>query len=171
MGLKSDHEFLSKDEWMAIATDGDPKARRRISTVLREDLGIDPSEYMSWDASDRVAKIMEAQAAAGGGSETPTKKAASQKASTKKAAVSSASSEDVGGGGLDAKTKARIEKMELQLDDLQETNAALLAYQYDMHMLVRILVQSDKKLRENSMDEEIQEALYGKLVVEPAGND
>lgn len=54
---------------------------------------------------------------------------------------------------------------------LAEENASLRALMSDTHFLVRVLVQSDRDLKNNSEDEDLQEALYDQLVVEPEGND
>ncbi len=138
-------------------------------------MGIAPTDYMGWSAEERVEAIMDAQGGDDGGEEEKEEKKSSSgkgKAGGKSKAGSSKktkASSSSGGGADVSELKSTIDKMEQQIDDLQETQAELINLVRDAHFLVRVLVQSNKKLKDNSEDVDLQEVLYGSLVVE--GND
>ena len=100
MALPNNIEARTKDEWLKLANNGsDPMARKPVTDALRA-LGVQPTEYMSWDGAARVEFIMKAQ---GEGAE---EKAPEAKASGKKDAVAPSG----GGASLDAATKAAIKE-------------------------------------------------------------
>jgi len=171
MTLPSGHESRTRAEWMAIAEDIDPAKRRAVSDVLRA-LKVEPTNYMGWSVSEKIDFIMAAQGeekATAAPEEKPKKTKAAPAAApaeTKKAAngVSAASAEVL-------ELKATVERLEERIEDLQDTQAKLMGLCADAHFLVRILVQSDKKLKTNSEEPDLQEALYGNLVVRPGNGE
>ncbi len=169
MSLPSGHEAREKDEWLALANDNDPAKRRLVSSCLR-DMGVDPTDYMSWTAGERVDRIMEAQGD-GGGSSAKEEKSSNGKGKGKSSAGKKTPAKSSSEGNADvAALETKIEKLEAMVEDIQETNGMLLSLVRDAHFLVRVLVQSNKQLKQNSEDEDLQEVLYDTLVVSGNGD-
>ena len=175
MGLPKEFkefEKLDRDEMLKVAKSTDPQVRAVVSTILRDVFKVDPTDYMSWEAPDKVDFIID-KAGLGGGDDGDDKVEEEEEEKPKSSKKTKASSgKSSSGGSADvAKLEKRIEDLSTQLEGLGEQVSTLAALVADAHFLVRILVQSNKKLKMNSEEPDLQEALYGTLVVEPAGND
>ena len=152
MSLPEGIEPRSREEWMKLAGDADMAGRKVVNDVLKA-CKVSAVEYVTWNAAQKVDVIMKHQ---GEGEEKPkgakapaTGKGAKAAAATTTAATSS--------GGTDAALHAKI-------DELTGQVAALSELLHDTHFLVRVLIQSDPKLRSNSEDTDLPEAWRGQLV-------
>jgi hypothetical protein len=171
MSLPENVEPRSREEWEAVVNNPDAAKRRLVSRVLR-DLGEEPTTYMTWTNDQKIDRIMQAQGEGGEEEEEQPKKKKGAAKKTKGSSKSKSSGKaPAGGSSADvAQLEKKLEKMEMQVEDLQDTQAQQMEYIKDMHFLVRVMVQSDEKLKYNSEDLDLQEVLYGETVVD-LGND
>jgi hypothetical protein len=157
MGLPQGYEAKTREEWLKIASDTDPMKRKVVGNLLR-DLGMQPTEYMSWEPAQRVEVIMKAQGE-GGSNGTKSAAPAAEKASTKGAAKA-----ETGGGGGDAALRSEVAALKAEVAELKNVVGEMAAFVKDGHMLLRIFIESDAKMKGNVQDDDVREALYGTLV-------
>jgi len=153
MTLPAGIKARTREEWTSIANKEEPIERKPIIDALKA-LGIDPMDYLAMDNDERVERVMAAQSE--GEEEAPKKSKA-------KASASSASDEPVTNGkssaGKDlAGLQATVNHLRAEVEELS-------ALVRDAHFLIRVLVQSDARLKGNARDEDLQGAMYGKLAV------
>lgn len=142
MGLPSGHKPMTREEWLKLAKDPDPQKRKPVANCLR-DLGHAPSDYMPWDAEQRVDKIMKAQE-----DDAADEKPASTKGKADEKPASG------GGGGLDAATKKKIEAMAEQTDAMDKRSRKI-------HDLLVILCLSIPAAKGNAEEMDIELKLLG----------
>ena len=157
MALPEGIKSRNREDWLAIASQKEIMDRKPVIEALKG-LGVDPVEYMQWGPERRVEFIMEAQKGSngsngGGGDEE-------KKSSKGKASASVESAPSSGGGG-----SKDVSALKSEVAGLREDVAALTALVKDAHFLIRILVQSNSDLAANAKDDDLQEAIYGKLAV------
>jgi hypothetical protein len=149
-GLPEGVDALSEAQWLELMNSNDALKRKSAGEVLKK-LGYEPTQYIKWEKEQRAAVL----AAHGEFGKGANGKGASAAAAGKGAAKTATTNKTSGSGGADlGLLTARIEVLETQ-------NAELLAFIKDMHVLVRVLVQSDAQLQENAQD--IGPDLYGEL--------
>jgi hypothetical protein len=161
MALPAPHKARSREEWLTLAKDADPAKRSLVTRCLR-DIGIEPNDYIAWKIEDRVDAILKAQGEGQQEAEVEEEAVPSVKTPARKSAKTAPAAD----GGSTAELKIMLDKLGAQVDDLQEVASQQTKLLADCHFLVRVLVQSNKQLKQNSEDEELQEAFYGRLVVE-----
>lgn len=162
MALPDGFEEKSKDDWMALATSGDAAERKQVSNCLRA-LGYDPPMFLTWKATDRVAKIMEHQE--GGGSKKSSKSSSSKKGANKSKAASksSKSSSSDSGATVDlSETNEKIEALEAKVAEQGEALDVMMDYVRETHTMMRVFFQSDEDAKNNL--EELGNYFHGKLL-------
>lgn len=179
MALPKGHEARSREDWLALLENNNDAAdRKKVTSCLRA-LGHEPNDYMQWTFAERVDVIMKAQGdqevgddsgAGGGGDEEEDKPKTSGKGKGKAKASSGKSSSSSGSSKVDlSEINDRLDTQQAMIEELSGDVETLIALLSDAHYLVRVLVQSNKQLKANSEDEDLQEVLYQKLVV--SGNE
>lgn len=156
MSLPNGIKARSRKEWSELANKSEGIDRKPVIEALKA-LGVHPKDYMSWMADKRVDFIMEAQ-----GEETEEKKAKGKASGGEKAETTKSSASNGASNGASMGSK--------EIAALRAEVAEIKSLAQDTHFLIRILVQSNEDLKANSEDSDLQEALYGDLVVARGGN-
>ena len=171
MGLPEGFEEKSKEDWMALAKSGDAAERKQVSNCLRA-LGYDPPMFLTWDAKDRVAKVMEHQDGSGGkkasGGKTSGKtsgKAANKNKTANKSKTSSGGGGGGGGGGGNVDLgplEEKVEALEAKVGELGDANDVAMEYIRETHTMMRVFFQSNEDAKNNL--EELGNYFHGKLI-------
>ena len=159
MGLPEGYEEMSKEAWLALAKSGDAAERKQVSNCLRA-LGYDPPMFLTWNAEDRVAKVLEHQDGKKKGGKS-TGKSTGKGANKNKTSSKSSS----GGGGSSADLEAlegKIEGLEAKVVELGEALDVQMDYTREIHTMMRVFFQGDETSK-NNLDE-LGNYFHGKLL-------
>jgi len=164
-GLPEGFEARSKDEWLALGGESDPKKRKVLNDCLRG-LGYEPPDYITWSLDERVDKIMEHQGTNG------TSNGANGKANPAKAAApkvgkkpSPGAAKKVTGGTVDlTPVNEAIEELTAQVTHLQGTVDAQQAFVLETHMMMRVFFETNADAKANLEDDALREYYTGRLI-------
>jgi hypothetical protein len=180
MSFPASIEKRTREEWEAIGRAVEPAEKKPIIDALKA-LGYKYTDYMGMLIPDRVDAIMKAQ------EEDDEKKPAKGKAkpteevprarllrdapkdtpSTTRSLLRDTPAPKA--AAVPAETPPDVAELRKAVADLHKTVSSLEAMIKDTHYLVRVIVESDSRFCDNAGIEDVQEMLYGKLVVSGNG--
>lgn len=141
------YESFTEAQWLELANSADAAKRKIVANCIR-DLGVAPSDYMTWDAAARVAYILSKAEPEPAAASTGKTGGGKGKAS---ATTATASSTSTAGVGIDP---AVIKELN---DKLDENNALL----RKIHDLLVVQIFSDPKVKANAEEMDVVVDLLG----------